>query len=119
MKILWNILTPFVLVRRRLVTTSDKPTAISMAPFVEIVLWLLLVFLSFFSTGSGLLHSPKKVALLGLVMIVGSYVVFAVLGIALGWCAEQLSKCRKGKCEQKNQGRDKTTEGTDETKDNV
>lgn len=94
LKIAWNVLTPFVLARRSLVATSGKPAGISMAPFVEVGLWLLLMLISFFSGGSDWLHSPKKVAVWGIATIIGSYVAFAVLGFVLGWFVAHLKKRR-------------------------
>jgi hypothetical protein len=94
LKLVWNILTPFVLARRSLVATSGKPAGISMAPFVEIGLWLLLLLISFLSGGSDWLHSPKKVAVWGIATIIGSYVAFAVLGSLLGWLVAHLKKRR-------------------------
>lgn len=92
LKILWNILTPFVLARRSLISTSGKPASISMAPFVEVGLWLLLIFLAFLSDGSDWLHSPRKVAIWGMATIIGSYVVFASVGFVAGWFVAHVKK---------------------------
>jgi hypothetical protein len=97
LKIAWNILTPFVLARRSLVATSGKPVGISMVPIVEISLWLLLVFFSFFSDGSDWLHSPKKVAVWGVATIIGSYIIFLILGFVLGRIVACLKKHRGAK----------------------
>jgi Kef-type K+ transport system membrane component KefB len=92
LKILWNVLTPFVLARRLYLTTSEQPASISMAPFVEIALWLLLLLTSFFSDDSNWLNSPNNIALWGICTIIGSYIVFAILGFLLGWFVRQLKK---------------------------
>jgi len=94
MKIIWNILTPIVLARRSLLATTEKPSGISMAPFVEIVLLLLLILLSALSDGAAWFHHPTQVALWGGGIIVGSYVLFVVLGIGLGWVVAQIKKRR-------------------------
>jgi len=94
LKIAWNIFTPVVLARRSLSATTDKPTGISMAPFVEVVLLLVLILLSAFSGGSAWFHRPMQVALWGAMAIVGSYVLFAVLGVFLGWLVAEIKKRR-------------------------
>lgn len=94
LKILWNVFTPFVLARRTLLSAGDKPIGISMAPFVEVALLLLLIVLSALSAGSAWFNRPKEVALWGVVVIVSSYVLFVVLGICLGWLVAQIQKRR-------------------------
>ena len=94
LKIIWNIFTPVVLARRSLLATTDKPTGISMAPFVEVVLLVVLILLSALSNGSAWFNHPLQVALWGGVIIVGSYVLFVVFGIGLGWLVAQIKKRR-------------------------
>lgn len=94
LKLAWNILTPFVLARRSIVADSGKPAGISMFPFVEVGLWLLLILFSFFSCGSDWLHSPKKVAVWGLATIICSYVLFVVFGFTLGWFVARYKQYR-------------------------
>lgn len=94
LKIAWNILTPFVLAQRLLIADSGKSSGISMSPYIEICLWLLLMIISIFSGGSDWLHNPKKIAVWGIATIAGSYVILAVLGYVLGWFVSHLKKCR-------------------------
>ena len=94
LKIIWNIFTPVILARRLLLATADKPTGISMAPFVEVVLLVVLILLSTFSNGSAWFYHPLQVALWGGVIIVGSYILFVALGIGLGWFVAKIKKRR-------------------------
>jgi hypothetical protein len=91
LKIVWNVLTPFALALRAL-KTSGKAKGISMVPFVEIGLLLLLFLLSAITNGTGLLHEPKMAALWGACAVVGSYVLFAVLGMIFGWLVSMLKQ---------------------------
>jgi hypothetical protein len=93
LKIIWNVLTPFALALRAL-KSSGKTKGISMAPLVEIGLLLLLIFLSAITNGTGLLHQPKIIALWGAFAVLGSYFLFIVLGITLGWLVAVIQKRR-------------------------
>lgn len=94
LKIVWNIFTPIVLARRSLAEATGQKSGISMAPFVEVILLILLIILSALSDRSAWFHHPKQVALWGLVVVIGSYVCFVVLGICLGWVVAQIKKRR-------------------------
>ena len=94
MKIVWNIFTPIVLARRSLRAPTEKPTGISMAPFVEIALLLLLILVSALSDGSAWFNHPTQVALWGGMTILGSYILFVVLGIGSGFLVAQIKKRR-------------------------
>jgi hypothetical protein len=87
LKILWNILTPFVFLNRSF-ANSSKTTGISMAPLVEVGLWLLLILISFLTDGSNWLNSPKKVVIWGIATILGSYVAL----VPLGWLVAYIKK---------------------------
>jgi len=88
-KIIWNIGVPFELAR---FAFRGNTSSISMLPFVEIFLLLVLVLLSAFSSGSAWFNRPMQVALWGSVAIVGSYVLFFILRRPLIWLALQLKK---------------------------
>ena len=90
LKLAWNVLIPIDLARRARGSQSDKPAGTSLMPYVEIALWLVWLLLAFFSRGSGWLHSPKMVAILGGSAILAFYLGFASVGLVLGWA----SKCR-------------------------
>lgn len=80
LKLAWNVLIPLDLARRARGSQSDKPAGTSLMPYVEIALWLVWLLLAFFSRGSGWLHSPKMVAILGGCAILASYLGFAIVG---------------------------------------
>ena len=90
LKLAWNVLIPLDLARRARASKSGKPVGTSLMSYLEIALWLLWLLLAFFSVGSGWLHSPKMVAILGGCAILASYLGFAIVGLVLGWA----SKCR-------------------------
>lgn len=93
LKIVWNILTPFELFRRALSSSPDaKPSGISMAPFVEIILLLVLIIFSALSSGSAWYNRPLKIALWGIVAIVSSYILLVILTYVLAWFATQFKK---------------------------
>jgi hypothetical protein len=94
LKIVWNIFTPIVLAWRLFFSTTDKTTGISMAPVTEVVLLLVLILLSVFSGGTAWFHRPIQVALWGVVTIVGSYILCAVLGVPLSWLTTEIKKRR-------------------------
>ncbi len=84
LKLLWNVLTPFVVERRHDAWKrgeGNKPGSISMALGVELALWLLLIISSAFSKEDWWLSHTKGVFLYGGCAIVVSYVLAAVVGI--------------------------------------
>jgi hypothetical protein len=95
-KIVWNIFTPIVLARRSLSVTSDKPSGVSMAPLVEIILLLILCLLAAFSSGTAWFNRPMQVLLWGSIAIVVSHVLCGLLAYVLGWLILQIRK-RKAK----------------------
>jgi hypothetical protein len=52
LKLLWNVLTPFVLAWRGLTGSAKNSGGISMCPFIEIALWLLLIVFSIVIDGA-------------------------------------------------------------------
>lgn len=94
LKILWNILTPFSLARGLLKDCAKKTGGVTLMPFVEIALLIILIVFSAFSGNSAWFYRPLQVAFWGGVIIVGSYILFIVLGISLGWLVSQIKKRR-------------------------
>lgn len=92
LKIVWNILTPYVLGRRLYLTEKDETSRISMAPFVEVFLLVSAILLSSFTTGASWLYSPKNIALAGVSLIALSYIHFVIAGVAIGWLVSRLRK---------------------------
>lgn len=93
-KLVWNTLVAVALARRYLRATSDRTSGISMAPFVEMVLLFVLIILVAFSDGSAWFNRPIEVALLGIMAIVVSYVIFSASGVFLGWLVIEIIKRR-------------------------
>jgi len=94
LKVLWNILTPCALAWELFKRGGNKTRSMTMMPFVEIALLLMMILLSALSDGTAWFNHPTQVAVWGGVIIVGSYVLFVVLGVALGWLVAQIKKRR-------------------------
>ena len=95
LKIAWNIFTPIALAWGAFKNRESKTGGVSLMPFVEIVLLLVLILLSALSHGSAWFHRPPQVALWGVVAIVGSYVLLVTLGFCFGWLVVQIKKRRE------------------------
>lgn len=83
LKLVWNVWVPYV-AERRLRRWKDQggeaPAAISMAPLVEIFLWVLLVIFSLFIGEDSGLPNTAGVLIYGFLAIVVSYVFAAIVG---------------------------------------
>lgn len=81
LKLVWNVLVPYV-AERRLRRWKDQggeaPAAISMAPLIEIFLWVLLVIFSLFIEDSRL-PNTAGVLIYGFFAIVVSYMFAAIV----------------------------------------
>lgn len=85
LKIVWNMGIPFSLARKPIKDETGETSGISLAPFVEFFLLVVLLMLSFFSKGDSLLDNTIKVGLGGGALIVISYLIMALGGVFLGW----------------------------------
>jgi hypothetical protein len=91
LKIVWNLLTPYVLAMRTLRTDAKRTKGISLAPGVEIALFVLALAISCVVDGSPF-QKPKSIALWGIAMIVASYAHFVVGGAVAGWIVSLLKR---------------------------
>jgi len=94
LKLIWNVLIPFELVKNYL---QEKHSAITLMPFVEILLFFLIVILSLFYKGNGYFGSTKRVLLHGTGLIVLSYSLLFLLGIMIGWFVEKYKSKKQDK----------------------
>lgn len=98
LKLLWNALTPVALAWEVMRGKRVKSSGISMALIVEILLFPLLILLSWLG-GGGTGHwysDTRDVVLWGLGAIVGSYLIFYILGMLSGWWLSMVKKRRPG-----------------------
>jgi len=87
LKVVYNLAVPYELLRRQ-----DEKAGISVMVYLEFILLILAVIVScFVKTTSGII-TPGKVALAGIVVILGSYVHFVLVMMTGGWLI-----CRKKK----------------------
>lgn len=83
LKLIWNITVPFFLCLRRdkgIYHDEGGRIGISMAPMVELLLWVTAITLAFFSSGDGWANSPAVIFFGGIVSITASYIVVALVG---------------------------------------
>lgn len=106
LKIAWDVLIPFDLMRRGRGAKPGERVGTSLMPYVEIGLWLVWLLWAFFSDGDGWVHRPKPVAVWGGGAILASYALMFAVGNLLGWFAKLLARENRGKtaAEEKNQG---------------
>lgn len=88
-KILWNLTVPYALAAKAY--RGSWTGGISLMPMVEIALLLVALVLSFVRRRPWP-WSVEGVALLGAVMVVGSYVHLVVAGGLAGWIAQRLRR---------------------------
>lgn len=86
LKMAWNVLTPLELLRRELAASDGVKRGISLTIVPDVFLFGLLLSLSIAGSGTGWHNSPRKVALLGGLTLIGSY----ALMIICSWIASQL-----------------------------
>lgn len=65
---------------------------ISFSPEIEILLLLVVMVISLFSTGDAWVNSPLKVLMMGSAVIVGFYIHFLLVGIIGGWLVTRFLK---------------------------
>lgn len=89
LKILWNIAVPYAVAVRAFKSKPGQAKSISLMPFVEMVLLLAAVVLSVFRSLAWPWNS-LGVTLIGMGMVVASYVHMVVAGSVAGWIARWL-----------------------------
>lgn len=72
LKMIWNVGTPYVILRRQSVSGDRRPKSISMHPFVDLMLLVVACVLGILSGQDGV-YRPSRVALAGITLIVASY----------------------------------------------
>lgn len=97
LKIAWNVLIPFDLMRRGRGAKPGERVGTSLMPYVEIGLWLVWLLLAFFSEGDGWVHSLKTAAVLGGCAILASYELMYAVGYLLCLCAMRRAREIRGK----------------------
>ncbi len=94
LKIFWNLLIPYLLAWRVLQSESQYTNRISMATLVEIALLLACLGVASVASGSTWFHSPKHLAVWGLIAIVISYLHLAVGGTLAGLLVSRITRRR-------------------------
>lgn len=82
LKLLWNVWFPYVLERRQKLWQAgqgQKPRAVSMMLFVELLFLSLSVVSSAVSLNEGILGRPKDIAVYGGLAIIASYLISILL----------------------------------------
>ena len=95
LKIGWNLLIPYILAYRTLKSDAYLDRGISIAPWFEFVLLVVSVAVASITAGTSLFQSPKRLAMWGIVMILGSYVHFAVGGFLGGGLVSLIKRRRR------------------------
>jgi len=108
MKILWNLTVPYALAARAFGTKQSRASGISLIPGVEAVLLTVAVLLSLVR-GAAWPWNPGGVALIGMAMIIGSYVHLVVAGAIAGWAARRL-RGRMGRSRRGNEEKSRDEE---------
>jgi hypothetical protein len=84
LKILWNILIPFILATRALKSGENIIIGIPIHSPIECVLLAVLILVSFINPENCICSDPLQVAMLGVFSIGVSYILLFVLAFALG-----------------------------------
>jgi hypothetical protein len=95
LKILWNLIVPHELAWRGYKSDKNKSSGLSLMPYLEIGLLLLVVLISAIAGKSDKLFNPKGLAVWGCVAIVVSYVHLVIAGMIVGWIVSILKHNRK------------------------
>jgi len=94
-KIVWNITLTAALAWKEFRPTPYNRSGISIMPYVEFALLVVLVLLSAISSGSAWFNHPMQVASWGSMAIVGSYILSVVLGLPFGLLLSLIKKWHK------------------------
>lgn len=89
LKIVWNFSVPYILVARA-ARGNVESGGISFHPWIEVVIFLFVLLLSFVVREAPL--EPKRVAICGGGLIIGSYVHFVTAGMIIGWVGRMIRK---------------------------
>lgn len=71
-------------------SNAERSEGISMLPFVEVGLLLLMILVAFGADRATPLHNPKNIAIWGTVAVIFSYLHFVVAGVIVGWFVSQI-----------------------------
>lgn len=92
LKILWNLTLPYRMALMLLRSNEQRTSRITFMTFVEIILLLCAIATAWiFNGGDGNL-SPQKIALWGIVAIVGSYIHLIIAGMIAGWIVSRIKQ---------------------------
>ena len=83
-KILWNLAIPY---RLAAWPRSDEEKGISLMPMLEVLLLGIALLLSLVDQWP---WNPARIALIGALVIVGSYIHFLLAGMLAGWLASKI-----------------------------
>jgi hypothetical protein len=95
LKILWNLCVPYALALRPIKASTGATRGISLMPAVEVALLRLTAAAAALASGSTPFHSLKNVAVVGTIAVVGSYVHVMLMGMLVGWVAENVRRRRE------------------------
>ena len=84
LKLIWNILVPFVMGRRLFLAKDKQEVSISLSPQVEILLALLATICSYFSAEQSMIGRPGVVFTSAILSIIASYVLMCAFGFMVG-----------------------------------
>lgn len=87
LKIVYNLTVPYTLLR-----CKKDEEGISTMPYVEAFLLLLAVILALFVDGNDFLLHAGKLSLVGIGLIVASYLHFVVVAMIGGWIISKIEK---------------------------
>jgi len=84
LKIVWNLLTPYVMTWQRASSDEVESSGISLMPAVEIILYFLILGFSFFIESETWHGDTATLAIWGMLIIVGSYIHLLLAGVLAG-----------------------------------
>ena len=90
-KILWNIAIAYD-VYYRFHKTRKETKKISFMPEVEFILYVVAIIMSFFASDLFWLQTPKQVAIIGILIILASYMHFFLVGASSAFIAFLIKK---------------------------
>jgi hypothetical protein len=95
LKILWNLCVPYALALGPVDANTGTSRRISLMPIVEVALLLLMLAATRLASASSAMHDSTNVAVVGVIMIVGSYVHLVLAPVVVGWIAANVRRRRE------------------------
>lgn len=92
LKILWNLLLPYSLFWQLVKTKEERTQAVSVMPFLELILGCVVVVLALIIPGGGWNQNAGTLLMIVSLAVVGSIIHFFIIGFIGGALASFLGK---------------------------